>query len=491
MASCALPPHSSVVGLWTSEPQQPVQFVSHWWGEAVLDFLKCLEAHAQIRGLDASAGYWVCAYANDQHDLAADVGASPKETSFFRAMSSPSCAGLLLVLNEAHQHHPAAVAFTRVWCAFEVFTSLSRRDFLLDLVASTGGSAVVLTDGLGAEEQAAQRRFDTQPPATFMQIRSLPSPGYQMKTSRERNFPLEILETGLSVRLEAASASFEQDRRRILNCLIGAEDLEAEPPETHVAFDVANQHLRGLLAVAVWPQACARREVERLRLPEVLRADSQLRELSLCFSGTGFSDLDAVSLAQGFPEHLESLTLNLAQTPIHDAGLSHLFLESGGRGLRCLGRLKHLELNLCSTQLGDSALISLSGHLRSMGWLRSLTLDLRGMVISNISVSRLAEAVKGGAVSHLHVNLAGAATLTDPVLEAFAEHLPRTLRSFRLNMSGCHMVSDKGAIALGKGLLKQLSLQDLEVSLGTGVRNILLREIRNLHVLKGALGNMR
>ena len=43
--------------------QTPKWFVSHWWGEPVLDFILCLEEHAKVRGLDPEeAVYWVSAY---------------------------------------------------------------------------------------------------------------------------------------------------------------------------------------------------------------------------------------------------------------------------------------------------------------------------------------------------------------------------------------------------------------------------------------------
>ena len=50
------------VELVASGPQRPVWFVSHWWGEPVVLFLRCIETHAEDHGLDEDAPYWVCAY---------------------------------------------------------------------------------------------------------------------------------------------------------------------------------------------------------------------------------------------------------------------------------------------------------------------------------------------------------------------------------------------------------------------------------------------
>ena len=59
----------SLVELMASGPQPPRWFVSHWWGEEICDFIACLEQHAADHCLDFHTPYWVCAYANNQHDL--------------------------------------------------------------------------------------------------------------------------------------------------------------------------------------------------------------------------------------------------------------------------------------------------------------------------------------------------------------------------------------------------------------------------------------
>ena len=41
----------------------PQWFISHWWGEPVLDFIRCTVEHARVRELGEDACYWVCAYA--------------------------------------------------------------------------------------------------------------------------------------------------------------------------------------------------------------------------------------------------------------------------------------------------------------------------------------------------------------------------------------------------------------------------------------------
>ena len=47
----------SMVELLASEDQSPDFFVSHWWGESVVLFCKCLKQHSEDRGLESKKGY--------------------------------------------------------------------------------------------------------------------------------------------------------------------------------------------------------------------------------------------------------------------------------------------------------------------------------------------------------------------------------------------------------------------------------------------------
>ena len=54
------------------------------------------EEHAKIRELvDDDATFWVCAYANRQHELGAGLSTDPRESSFFKAMKLAK--GVLLI----------------------------------------------------------------------------------------------------------------------------------------------------------------------------------------------------------------------------------------------------------------------------------------------------------------------------------------------------------------------------------------------------------
>ena len=65
---------TSYVELIATEPQKPIWFVSHWWGEAIFEFVWCIDQHSKdhtkkdqwgtVINKEAveTCGYWVCAY---------------------------------------------------------------------------------------------------------------------------------------------------------------------------------------------------------------------------------------------------------------------------------------------------------------------------------------------------------------------------------------------------------------------------------------------
>ena len=93
------------------DAQTPSWFVSHAWVEPICKFEACLEQHAHVRELAGHTSYWVCAYANNQHDVEEDIANNPRCTSFYRAMQK--CQGVILILDKD------GTPFERIWCCFE------------------------------------------------------------------------------------------------------------------------------------------------------------------------------------------------------------------------------------------------------------------------------------------------------------------------------------------------------------------------------------
>ncbi|CAJ1345785.1 unnamed protein product [Effrenium voratum] len=50
-------------------PQDPAWFVSHWWGTPWRDSLAMLNFHSEVHKLAEASPYWICTFANNQHDL--------------------------------------------------------------------------------------------------------------------------------------------------------------------------------------------------------------------------------------------------------------------------------------------------------------------------------------------------------------------------------------------------------------------------------------
>ena len=85
--------------LLSPEACSPVWYCSHWWGEPIRSFVQCCHQHAILRRLGALGSYWVCGYANRQHELDMDIGQQDvSHTSFSEALSASR--GLLLILDE-------------------------------------------------------------------------------------------------------------------------------------------------------------------------------------------------------------------------------------------------------------------------------------------------------------------------------------------------------------------------------------------------------
>ena len=165
----------SFVELLTEEAaqQKPSWFVSHAWKEPIYRFIAVVRKHAAIRLLDDGC-YWICAYANNQHNLADEIPENPRKSAFYFALQE--CLGIILVLDED------ATPFSRAWCIFEESVAIEQQQalsmkterLLLDVGASDAmGHAHLITDGLAGEE-----------------LDMLPVLAWHSKARREAPFPL-------------------------------------------------------------------------------------------------------------------------------------------------------------------------------------------------------------------------------------------------------------------------------------------------------------
>lgn len=320
----------SYVELVAESAQPPKWFVSHWWGEATADFIRCLGQHLSDRKLPKDSAYWVCAYANNQWDLGGDVSVDPAESSFRKAMNEAQ--GTVTVLDAGR------VTYTRVWCIYEIFISLlcPEREgggrYLYDIYTTITESVVGLTDG------AAECDMEDQPEYASYN-----------KNLREEGFPLESGLAVLDFSLTDAKATQESDRKHILNSIVGraGEQLEETPLEKHERYEQVNRLLRGRLAQGIFRLAIDHDSKETERLVKTI-SDSGLKEVHLSFASCKKAYITALADALSFG--LQRVDLNLCHSDLRAEGAKLIFAA-----LRKCRELHSLRLDLGYNRIGDEA----------------------------------------------------------------------------------------------------------------------------------------
>mmetsp|Transcript_134840 Transcript_134840/g.430639 ORF Transcript_134840/g.430639 Transcript_134840/m.430639 type:complete len:824 (+) Transcript_134840:133-2604(+) len=391
------------------EAQLPKWFVSHWWGETVVDFLACVETHQRLRALPEETAYWVCAYANNQHCLGAEIQVDPRETSFFKAMSA--CDGVLLVLDRE------ATPFTRVWCCYEEAVAVSThrlgedidRTRILNSVAGRPLAELDMEPLKGHPEYARVNR--------------------QLRATLAVHGWLSAVLTERSMRSYCEALREDTDRQTLSLSFAGCG-----------AFTDA-------------------------RLVEVAQSlPASLRELSLVLTACeGITDVGLAGLAQGIAscKDLTQLQLNFGSChSITDEGVAHI-ARSLGPGLVLLKlRFQHCK------RIGDSGLTLLAKSLPAK--LECLLLNFNdGCEFSEDGLNSLAGSLSKGVFSDLQLNMNH--SLRDSGLLLLARSIPVTVTKLTLRLQRCEHLGDLGVAGLGKLLPAKLSCLDLYFSGCKGV----------------------
>ena len=112
-------------------------FISHWWGMHFNLTVKSILNHAKQTGEDMR--YWVCTFSNNQWKMSKEIPplAPPSESSFYKALRSPSCLGTCMILDER------VVPLSRAWCLFELLQTFLIQDEVptresLNILTSSG-----------------------------------------------------------------------------------------------------------------------------------------------------------------------------------------------------------------------------------------------------------------------------------------------------------------------------------------------------------------
>ncbi|CAE8691665.1 unnamed protein product, partial [Polarella glacialis] len=424
------------------QDQKPDRFVSHWWGEPVADFAKCVFEHQSVRSLPDSTAYWVCAYANNQHELGGELGTDPMTSSFLKAMQLSD--GVLLILD------PGSMPFSRVWCIFEMGVLALAARGLLDqsedvetmpleedrcfipkppkapkpvtqketprpsltrdrtrpknLMEREALLALTVRDGCGGRKPPLLLDVATvdkngkaqllingltaaeQAMEEIHQLESCRPSGWDSKSEREKHFPIETVDSGLAISITSAQASQGIDKVRILNALASRQisELDEDYHPAHDNYDTVNQVLRSTFALAAFRRT-AEQEVSDsatsyvARLAIAIREDQTRRVLELHLGReTPLPHIEILADGINHLSGLQYLTLNLSQCRYLTS------VDRLGKSLSQLVALRSLRLDLSRcTRLSDVS--GLGGGLSSMCRLRQLFLNFRFTAITNLA----------------------------------------------------------------------------------------------------------
>jgi len=311
----------------SDKQQAPTWFLSHWWGEPMINVMKCLRRHNAVRSLPSHVAYWICAYANRQDELQAEFSNGPRQANFFKAMQLAKFK-VLLILDIAYGGKGPATPFKRTWCIFECAMCLDQVSAPLDTAAIVPGSGdddvQIVCSGLTKFERTSD---------TYLAGR-----GMATKVKREATFPDEIVKAGLAFNVRLSAASSPEDRISLLNCIVG-QSPDAEPPLKHEKYDQLNKRIQGLFAQIYWHRALAKevpaKELEQgevrkahmkhlTHLAKAIAGDTWRRSLGLCLAGCKLEDETVQLIALGVPASVVNLSLNLQQTSLVDRQIEML-----------------------------------------------------------------------------------------------------------------------------------------------------------------------
>lgn len=409
--------------LFSSGSSVPTYYVSHWWGESVLQFISLCEYHAMKHELSAAeAKYWVCAYANRQHDLGADLGIDPATSSFTRAMMLAK--GVLLVID------PAVTAISRIWVDYEIFRTIKAKADL-DVIIYSEGKAHMIAGT------------------------AIPNEAPYQKNKREMSFPFKLVWSSFAnIALHKGESSVEVDKVRILNTM-------CERRESLDDYAI----------------------LSRLELQDF--KDDEYKKDMIHLAATDASlvaefAIKACSVALGSDEHsLENFYgFNLIELISKDVNREVLKLDD----LTSLDRVDDRTMFLIQRLIGPSVsdvILNVKGcknltdesvyQLRFSEGIKRLHLNIgSGKNISNNAIVHLASTIPKQ-LEYLFLDVSGFKMPSGeylPVrynnhLKAFAKRLPRNLEEFELITNLDDSEDGQGLLQLVKKLpggLKRLSL---------------------------------
>jgi len=187
-------------------------------------------------GMSDDTPVWVCAYANNQWKLGKDIPDDPKESGFFKAMKVAN-RRTITILDEG------GTVFTRIWCIFELYLTIG---------VSTDPMWAVYTAKPHKYKKPGEDGYENRKAVGIILGGSTSDMGdYSLTAAREAAFPYDLIKKSLSIEVECAEASVKKDRIHILNSIVGSDELNVEPPESHDQYIALNNTVRATFASSV------------------------------------------------------------------------------------------------------------------------------------------------------------------------------------------------------------------------------------------------
>jgi len=333
----------------TAGPQPPRFFASHWWGEAVVDFIRCLEQFIEDfsvnendkddrrgGGMTADTPVWICAYSNNQHALDEDTTEELRDSGFTKAMRVAQNRTIAIIDKEG-------IAFSRIWCIFELFLTL--RD------VQKKDNEEESNDGLWAVYTAKTHKYNYRCYEEKREAVGIISGGAtgdlgftSWIASREEHFPVELINKSLDIKVEDAKATEKSDRAHILNLIRGStgDAINDTPPTMHDSYTAVDNALKSTFAITVATLRVAANEDDRVWNNFLTTLSKEEKEITMHFdfSEVGWRDLTADRATQ----LVAHLPLTIYELIIDKADFGRIFWETlSQRVEKCL-KIKVLEI---------------------------------------------------------------------------------------------------------------------------------------------------
>jgi len=299
------PKDCSLVEMMTDRPQPPKYYLLHWWGDLLLNVIKCMKTHMEIRSLAEDTVYWTACFANRPHSSQDNILLSQKDTCFFKAMSASNF-NIMLAVDPQTEFSTSGTIFSRLWCCYELSHCLDEPNTVLDFVQCPNGAvkASMLTERMTSGEKDQENVSKTS--------------GYKAKMDREKHFSLHVMEIALNLDVASLQITEPVERRKLLNS-IAQRELAEELLEKHEQYNKVSIRIRSLCAMTFWRRtmtgSVSDSDLHRVqgKLMEILRNDIWATSLvmDLAFAKDGPEKLKL--LATGFPPGLLELKLDLRE----------------------------------------------------------------------------------------------------------------------------------------------------------------------------------